>query len=149
MFKKIMVPIALLCLMSCGKMQDIKIEEFQGMELKTLKGNKAVIELSVLIDNPSAHNITIKAADIEILRDGYYFGVADLNKETKIGKRSKQTVSIFFNLEITDRIVVMSGRIRDILSGNDRTKLSFSGYIKGKAKGISKKITFENVEFIG
>jgi LEA14-like dessication related protein len=98
------------------------------------------VEVNVLVNNPSAHNIYIKKADIEILRDEYSFGTAILHQETKINKRSREQVGLLFDVKITDRMAIMSGRIRAILAGQDRTKLSFSGHIKVGTKMLSKSI---------
>jgi LEA14-like dessication related protein len=121
----------------------VEILELQEVKLKTLKGSNAVVEVNILINNPSAHNIYIKKADIEILRDGYSFGTANLHQETKINKHSSETVTVLFDVKITDRMSVMSGRIRAILAGQDRTKLSFSGHIKAGTKMLSKSIPIE------
>jgi hypothetical protein len=142
--RKIGVIFLLIFLISCGKVKDVEIEELQEIKLKTLKGSNAVVEVNVLINNPSAHNIYIKKADIEILRDEYSFGTAILHQETKINKRSKEQVSILFDVKITDRMAIMSGRIRAILAGQDRTKLSFSGHIKAGTKMLSKSISINS-----
>jgi hypothetical protein len=121
-------------------MKRIEIEELQEIKLKTLRGGNAVIEVNMLINNSSAHNIYIKDANIEILRDGYLFGTARLHQKNMIKKRSKEQISILFDVKITDRMAIMSGRIRAILTGEDRTGLSFSGHIKAGTKIFSKSI---------
>jgi LEA14-like dessication related protein len=118
----------------------VEIEELQDIQLKTLKGSNAVVEVSIMVNNPSKRNIYIKEVDIEILRDGYSFGTASLRQRTVIKKRTKGSVSLLFDVKITDRMALMSGRIRAILSGKDRTQLSFSGRIKAGTKTLSKSI---------
>jgi hypothetical protein len=125
---------------SCGKMKNVEIGELQEITLKTLKGSNAVVEVSVAVNNSSSHNIYIREADIEILRDGYLFGTASLRQGNMIKKRTKGQVSILFDVKITDRMAIMSGRIRAILAGEDRTKLSFSGHIRAGTKMFSKSI---------
>jgi LEA14-like dessication related protein len=125
---------------SCGKIRQAEIEELQEIRLKTLKGNKAVVEVTVLASNPSSHDIHIRQAEIEILREGYSFGTASLRQESVIEKRSRETAIILFDVEISDRMAIMSGRIRAILAGEDRTRLSFSGYVKAKVGIFSKRI---------
>jgi hypothetical protein len=125
---------------SCGKIKDVEIEELQEIGLKTLKGSNAVVEVKIMVNNRSGHNIYIKEADIEILRDGYSFGTANLHRKTMITKRTKEQVSILFDVKITDRMAIMSGRIRAIFAGEDRTRLSFSGHIKAGTKTLSKSI---------
>jgi hypothetical protein len=125
---------------SCGKMKNAEIEELQEIKLKTLKGSNAVVEVNVVVNNSSSHNIYIKKADIEILRDGYLFGTASLHEKAVIKKRSKDRVSILFDVKIIDRMAIMSGRIRAIFAGEDRTRLSFSGNIKAGTKAFSKSI---------
>lgn len=147
MYKYYIIFLGLLFFTSCGNIKNIEVEELQYVDLKTLKGSKAVVEIGVLINNPSSHNIRIKDADIEILRDGYSFGTADLYEQSVINKHSRDTVKLKFNLNISDKMAIMSGRIKAILAGEDRTTLSFSGYIKGGTKMVSKKIKFENLEF--
>jgi hypothetical protein len=123
----------------------VKIEELQEIKLKTLKGNNAVVEVNVLANNSSSHNIYIKEADIEILRDGYSFATANLRQRAIIKKRTKEQVTVLFDVKITDKMAIISGRIRAILAGNDRTRLSFSGRVKAGTKMFSKSIPL-NIE---
>jgi LEA14-like dessication related protein len=126
-------------------MKNVDIEELQEIKLKTLKGSNAVVEVNVLVNNPSSHNIHLKKADIEILRDGYSFGLASLRQRIVIKKHSKEQLTLLFDVKITDRMAIMSGRIRAILAGEDRTRLSFSGHIKAGTKAFSKSIPI-NIE---
>jgi LEA14-like dessication related protein len=128
---------------SCGKIKNVEIEELQEITLKTLKGSNAVVEVNLLVKNPSSHNIYVKQADIEILRSGYSFGTASLRQRAVIKKRSKEQVSILFDVKITDRMAIMSGRIRAILAGEDRTKLSISGHVKAGTKAFSKSFRLD------
>jgi hypothetical protein len=124
----------------------VEIEELQEIKLKTLKGSNAVVEVNILANNSSSHNIYIKKADIEILRDGYSFGTASLRQRAVIKKRAiKQQVTVLFDVKITDKMAIMSGRIRAILAGDDRTRLSFSGRIRAGTKTFSKSIPL-NIE---
>ncbi|MDR0384613.1 MAG: LEA type 2 family protein [Prevotellaceae bacterium] len=126
-------------------MRNTEIEELQEIKLKTLKGSSAVVEVHALVNNPSSHNIHIREADIEILRDGYLFGTASLREKIVIKKRTRGMAVILFDVKITDRMAIMSGRIRAILAGEDRTQLSFSGNVKAGTKMFSKSIRF-NIE---
>jgi LEA14-like dessication related protein len=118
----------------------VEIEELHDIRIKTLKGSNAVVEVSVMVNNPSSRNIYIKEADIEILRDGYSFGTASLHQETVIKKRTKEQISVLFDVKITDRMAIMSGRIKAIFAGEDITRLSFLGRIKAGTKTFSKSI---------
>jgi hypothetical protein len=118
----------------------VEIEELQEIKLKTLKGSNAVVEVKAMVNNRLSRNIYIKEADIEILRDGYSFGTASLHQRTVIKKHTKEQVSILFNVKITDRMAIMSGRIKAIFAGEDRTRLSFSGHVKAGTKALSKSI---------
>jgi LEA14-like dessication related protein len=121
-------------------MKGVEIGELQDVKLKTLKGSNAVVEVTVAVRNPSSRNVYIKQADIEILREGYSFGTASLHSQAVIRKRSNEEVSVLFDVKITDRMALMSGRIRAILAGEDRTRLSFSGHIRAGTKAFSKSI---------
>jgi LEA14-like dessication related protein len=125
---------------SCGTIRKVTVDELQDIKLKTLKGSNAVVAVNVVVNNPSAHDIYIKKAGIEILRDGYMFGTASLHQRSVIKKRSKEQITVLFDVKITDRMAIMSGRIKAILAGTDRTTLSFSGYIKAGTKMFSKSI---------
>ncbi|MDR1581831.1 MAG: hypothetical protein LBS55_00985 [Prevotellaceae bacterium] len=132
---------------SCRITKNVEIEELQEIKLKTLKGSNAVLEVNLLVNNSLSHNIYIKTADIEILRDGYSFGTASLRQRAVIKKcASKQQVTVLFDVRITDMIAIMSGRIKAILAGEDRTRLSFSGQVKAGTKAFSKTIPL-NIEY--
>ena len=128
------------CVSSCGKLRSVEVGELQEIKLKSLKGSNAVVEVNVVVKNPSSRNIHIKQADIEILRDGYSFGTASLREKAVIKQRSNEQIAILFDVKITDRMALMSGRIKAILAGRDRTRLSFSGHIKAGTKTFSKSI---------
>jgi hypothetical protein len=121
-------------------MKNVEIGELQDIKLKTLKGSNAVVEVNLLVNNSSSHNIYVKKADIEILRGGYLFGTASLRQKAVIKKRSKEQLSLLFDVKIIDKMAIMSGRIRAILAGEDRTGLSFSGHIRAGTKVFSKSI---------
>ncbi|MDR2286220.1 MAG: hypothetical protein LBE04_01900 [Prevotellaceae bacterium] len=126
---------------SCGITKNVEFEGLPEIKLKTLKGSNAVVEVNILVNNSLSHNIYIKKADIEILRDGYLFGTASLRQRTVIKKRSKkQQITVLFDVKITDKMAIMSGRIKAILAGDDRTCLSFSGHVKAGTKVFSKSI---------
>jgi hypothetical protein len=118
----------------------VEVGELQEINLKSLKGSNAVVEVNIMVNNPSSRNIYIKRADIEILRDGYSFGTASLHEKTVIAGRSNGRIAVLFDVKITDRMALMSGRIKAILAGKDRTRLSFSGHIKAGTKTFSKSI---------
>jgi hypothetical protein len=118
----------------------VEVGELQAIKLKSLKGSNAVVEVKLVVNNPSSRDIYIKQADIEILRDGYSFGAASLHERTVIKRRTNEQIAILFDVKITDRMALMSGRIKAILAGKDRTRLSFSGYIKAGTKSFSKSI---------
>ncbi|MDR1169885.1 MAG: hypothetical protein LBK97_03525 [Prevotellaceae bacterium] len=131
---------------SCGKIKSADIEELQEIKLRTLKGSNAVVEVNMLVNNSSHYNIYIKKADIEILRGGYSFGTASLHERAVIKKRTRERVTVLLDVKITDRMAIMSGRIRAILAGEDRTALSFSGRVKAGTGIFSKSVPF-NIDY--
>jgi hypothetical protein len=128
---------------SCGNIKNIDIEELQEIKIRTLKGSNAVVEVNILVNNTSSHNIYIKKADVEILRDGYSFGTASLHERAMIKKRTRERITVLFDVRITDKMAIISGRIKAILAGKDRTQLSFSGRIKAGTRTFSKHIPFD------
>lgn len=130
----------LVCLASCGNIRDVEIENIEEINLKTLKGSRATVEVKVVIDNRSSHNIYLKKADFEILRDGYAFATAALKGKYTVPKHSRDTYLLLFNLDISDKMLIVSGRIRAVLAGEDRTKLSIEGKIRAGTKILSKTI---------
>ncbi|MDR2424482.1 MAG: hypothetical protein LBD59_07135 [Prevotellaceae bacterium] len=127
-------------LASCGNIRDVEIENIEEIKLKTLKGSKATVEVKITVNNRSAHNIYLKKADFEILREGYSFATAIMTGKYLITKHSRQTQVLMFNLDISDRMLIVSGRIRAVLAGEDRTKLSLAGKIRAGTKILSKNI---------
>jgi LEA14-like dessication related protein len=114
--------------------------ELQSVRMKSLKGANAVVEVRVTINNPSSHNIHIKNGEFEILRDGYMFGTAILHQPVVVRRRSHEDVELLFDVKIIDRMAIMSGRIRAIIAGDDRTRLSLSGRLKVGTKLFSKSV---------
>ena len=130
---------------SCGITQKVAVHELGSPELKSLRGRRAVVEVKLTAENNSPWDLHVKRADIEILRDGYSFGTATLSRRATIAKRSGTVeLPILFDVEITDSPAILSGRIKAIFDGSDKTKLSFSGRIRAGTKLLSKSLRFEN-----
>jgi hypothetical protein len=131
---------------SCGITQKVAVHDLGSPELKSLRGNRAVVEVMLKAENNSPWDLHVKRADIEILRDGYSFGTATLSRRATIAKRSGIVETpLLFDVEISDRPAIMSGRIKAIFDGSDKTRLSFSGKIRAGTKLVSKSLNFRNL----
>ena len=134
---------------SCAKMKNISVEKVGSPVIRSLAGRKAVVEIDVKINNPTGNRLYLKKGEFDILRNGYTFGKARLLNKTEIPEHSNDYHPVSFEIIVTDTPAIMTGSVREILSGNEAASLTFSGYIKGGTKLISKKFKFEEMKLGG
>ena len=128
---------------SCAKMKNISVEEVSSPVIRSLSGRKAVVEIEIKINNPTGNKLYLKKGEFDILRNGYTFGKARLLDKTEIPEHSNDYHPVSFEIIITDTPAIMTGKLREILSGDESASLTFSGYIKGGTKLLSKKIRLD------
>jgi hypothetical protein len=130
-------------------MKDISVEEVGNPIIRSLAGRKAIVEIEIRINNPTGNRLFLKKGEFDVFRNGYTFGKARLLNKTEIPEHSNDYHPVSFEISITDTPAIMTGKVREILSGSEAASLTFSGYIKGGTKLISKKFNFENEPLFG
>jgi hypothetical protein len=130
-------------------MKEISVEDVGRPVLKSLAGRKAVMEIGVKVNNPTGKKLYLKKGEFEIFNKGYTFGKARLLEQTEIPAYSNDYQPVLLEISITDAMAIMKGSVHSILSDENISLLTFSGYIKGGTKLISKKYKFENMQFTG
>ena len=126
-------------------MNDVSLEDLSRPVLKSLAGRKAVLEIGVRVNNPTGHRLYLKKGEFEIFNRGYSFGRARLLERTEIPEYSNDYQTALLEITVTDALAIMKGSVHSILSDENMPYLTFSGYIKGGTKLISKKYRFEDM----
>jgi hypothetical protein len=127
-------------------MKNISVDEVGNPIIKSLAGRKAVVEIEIRINNPTGNKLYLKKGEFDVFRNGYTFGKARLLNKTEIPKHSNDYHAVSFEIIITDTPAIMTGKVREILSGSENDSLTFSGYIKGGTKLISRKFRLEEMK---
>lgn len=131
-----------LLLFSCGSLSNIDISYDDNVELKSLKGSKAVFTLPAMVDNPTAYVLKLKKVEFDIFRRGYTFATISLPETLKIPANTNRQYELQLQVHFKNPFALLDDDF-DIES----EEYTLSGYIKVKAGLLSRKYKFEEVTF--
>lgn len=127
-----------LTLTSCIKADQVNIIDFDGLTM--VSANQ--MDVTITIENLSAHNITLKDAKFHFTQHGGKLAEMMLAEPVKVPRRSTTAVVIPLKIRVTDLSALMS-MSRDPESA--ARLISASGDIAVKACGIKKKYSVSDV----
>ena len=129
---------------SCAGLKKVTVSEFGINKLRNISGSKALVEFKAKVDNPSAHKLRLKKSEFEIFKNGYSFGEAVLKDRIEVLPHSDDYCLFLIEIKITDAVSLMTGNVRDLLSGKNPDEMTLTGYVKAGTWFLSKKIRFED-----
>jgi len=129
-------------LLSCATVQEPRIVEIVSTQVKKFSANSLELAVILKIDNPNNFNIYITGSDLNIALNNNPIGGASIVEKVKIPKNSIEDQSITLKMENTQLLSkVVPTLLMASLTGGIR--LDAKGFIKARARGISKKIPIE------
>ena len=142
MIKAISAILITVCLLSCGNLKNISIDEVSESRMRKQSGSKVTIETRVKVNNPTGHKLVLRKVDAEILRKGYQFADVRLSKKVKIPAHSNDYHSVMLEFDVIDVMAVATGTV-DLTQLDDN--FTVSGFIKGGTALLCKKFKFNDV----
>ena len=132
----------LFLLSSCGSLQNIDVSYDDDIELKSVKGSKAIFILPATVNNPTGYTLKVKKVEFDIFRRGYTFGALSLPKTLKIPAHTNQQYELQLQIYFKNPFALLDDDF-DI----ELEEYTLSGYIKVGAGLFSKKYKFEELTF--
>ncbi|MDT8412213.1 MAG: LEA type 2 family protein [Vicingaceae bacterium] len=143
--KNIIALISILSLFSCMEYKEVELIEVKQVVVKVFSMKEIRLAAYMQIHNPNNYKITITEADMELFVKGKKIGNARLDNTITLPKNSNE---VHEALVFTPMSEMQSNAIPTILGliGQPTVPVNVKGYVKGKVKGVAKKIPIEFTE---
>lgn len=135
----------ILSLFSCMEYKQVELIEVKQVAVRVFSMKEIRLATFMQIHNPNNYKITITEADMELFVKGKKIGNAKLDNNIVLPKNSNE---VHEALVFTPMSEIQASAIPTILSviGQPTVPVHIKGYIKGKVKGIAKKIPVDFTE---
>ena len=127
---------------SCISYEDVEITKIISTDVKSFSSESVEVEIVLQINNPNNYKISITNSDLNLFLNGSEMGKAIIKEKIVIPKQSNEVHRFTVKLNNKD---LAANTLPFILSAalGIPMRLTVKGYIKAKAKMISKKIPIE------
>ncbi len=132
----------LILLSSCGSLSNIDVDYDDDVELKSIRGSRAIFVIPATVDNPTSYALKVKKVEFDIFRRGYTFAALSLPETLKIPAHSNQRQELQLQIHFKNPFALLEDDF-DIES----EEYTLSGFIKVGAGLLSKKYKFEELTF--
>ena len=132
---------------SCFSYEEVEITKIVSTEVKSFSSESVEVEIVLQINNPNNYKISITNSDLDLFLNGSEMGKAIIKEKIVIPKKSNEVHRFTIKLNNKDLAANTMPFILSAVLGRPM-RLTVKGYIKAKAKMISKKIPIEFTENI-
>jgi len=137
----------LLSLNSCIKYKDVEMVKVVDFGVKDINTNGVVFQVSMQIKNPNNYKISIVDSDLDLYVKEDKTGKVTLKDKVTLPENSNKIHHFLFKTDYKN-LTSDPTAILGTLLGNNKIPIQVKGYIKAKAKGLSKKFPVEFKEKI-
>ncbi|MFH1322098.1 MAG: LEA type 2 family protein [Bacteroidota bacterium] len=132
---------------SCLSYEDVKITRVVSTDVKKFSSETVEVEVVLQINNPNNYKISITNSNLDVFLNNSEIGKATIKEKIVIPGKSNEVHRFTLKLKNMD---LKAGTMPAILSAalGGGMRLTVKGYIKVKAKMISKKVPLKFSENI-
>ena len=126
------------CITSCFKYQEVEMVKVTDFGIKNITKKGVDFQVDMQLKNPNNYKISIIDSDLDLFVNGKKSGRVILTNKVTLPKKSNNIHHFLFHTDYKNLSIDPISVIGSVL-GDNKTEIRFVGYIKAKAKGISKK----------
>jgi LEA14-like dessication related protein len=133
--------LALFALTACGGFKYPELRSNEGVKMLKMDGRNLTFEAKAVVFNPNGFSLKVKPSTVRVALEGQDMGSVQLSQKLKLKRKSSDTLTIPFNVELAEG--AMLTMLRYMV--RDSVKVKITGKVKGGIGFISKKqkIDFE------
>jgi LEA14-like dessication related protein len=121
---------------SCGKFEDIKLGDLQEVQVLGFEDNYLKLSVSIPIENPTIHRITIKNIDLRVFINQQYIGKLVVDENIAINPISNKVYTMPVKIRIAN--ILNMAFIMMNLSKGKLVDFSFEGNVVVKTMLITR-----------
>ena len=129
-------------LFGCLQYKEVQIIKVIDVGIKNVSTKAINIEVAMQIKNPNKYDISIVGSDLTLFVKGKKLGVANIKEKIKLKKKSNDIYRFTIQSNLKDISAGLLPIIMGLITKNSMS-LEVKGFIKAKAKGISKKVPID------
>jgi len=134
--------ILLLSLSSCMEYEEVRMVKVVDFGVKNLSTKGVVFQVSMQIKNPNDYKIGIVGSDLDLYIKDEKVGKVTLKDKIFLPKNSNKIHHFVFETDYTN-LTTDPASILGMVMGGAQLEIQVKGFIKAKAKGVSKKFPVE------
>lgn len=130
----------MLIVTACGEFKEPTIEYLRCCDLKEGDNGRKQIGLTVRVTNPNNFPIKLKGYGLDIFIDGEKVGHTESDKTIAVAANDKSEGPIYIDADVG---ALLKGGFKlglSALTNKGKVELGVKGWVKGSAKGITKKV---------
>ena len=136
---KVLFLFAFIAFFGSCKLREVQFKGIKGYEFVTASTESISMKIAFEVDNPSAFNIKVKPANLDLYLDNKRVGDLKIDEKVKIKKRSEgvyeMPVTAFFDKGLP-LSTIMKGRVTAKIDGKIKAKI----FIIGKKYEVSESM---------
>ncbi|MFN0032781.1 MAG: LEA type 2 family protein [Flavobacteriales bacterium] len=121
---------------SCTIYKDVEVKEVLDVNISEFSMDAVTGDVQISITNPNWYKVTLKDCHIDFMFEGKPLGSAELLDDVVIPKKTTSTQTFTIKADPEQLKAIMGNAI--ILLFKSEYVLEGTGYVKGKALGVSK-----------
>lgn len=128
---------------SCGEFLEPKIEYVRCCDIKDGSDGRKQIGFTVRVTNPNSFPIKVKGYGLDIMVDGEKVGRTESDETLTVPANDKLESPIYIE---ADAGALLKGGLKmglSALTNKGRLEMGVKGWVKGSAKGLTKKLDVE------
>ncbi len=128
-----------LALVSCGKYAEITIGDISNINIEGFENNALAVSMSIPIDNPTRHKITITGFDTRVFMNDQYLGkITSSDQPVVIKAKSNSIHEVKLNIQLAN-LFGMAMNLMNLKKGK-RVRLRLEGEVTARSMLIKKRI---------
>ena len=132
----------LFSLFGCMEYKDVEMVRVQNFGVKNMSAEGVNFTVDMQISNPNNYNINIVGSDMDLYVDNNKVGKAKLKGKVTLPKNSNEVHQFVIATNYTDLSSDPLTIMASVFGGNTMN-VEVKGFVKARAKGVSKKFPVE------
>ena len=129
-------------LSSCLTYKEVEFNGIEQFKVEDFNKEKVTVSFKANIYNPNNYNIKVKSDNVDVLLSDKIIGTAKIKNKVTLKKESTGLYEIVIDSDLKKIAGGSLFGLVDVLTGKSLT-LRFRGNIKVRARGVGKKIAFD------
>jgi len=125
-------------LASCGNFSEISVGEVRDLKIKGIEDNALLVSISLPVENPTLHKITITDLDSKVYVNNQYLGIILMDDKLILPSRSQE----LYHVDLKIRLANLFGAALSMMNLRRGQRIIFrlEGELKARSALVKRKI---------